>query len=203
MRKYLCLFVLTILLQACEGCNCPDDIDVGDCYLTDNSIAFVPYISGESIQFSNALGETEDLNVTRNIKDLKLELNRFCSKGFLNYAIEYVDSNYYTFGVKNDSINIEIHQYLMQTEAANSIEIDTNFVDKLIVNRYLDIITDSRGVAPLFNPAYNVFHSSIQVVDSTFTNVYATTDSTFLYNKSVGIVGFKYHDEMYRFKKIN
>jgi hypothetical protein len=206
MRKYIYLFALTILLQACEGCNCPDDIDIGDCYLTDNSVAFVPYISGESIKFSNALGETEDLDVTRNIHDLKLELNRFCSKGFLNYSIEYVDSNLYTFDVKNDSINMRIQQNLLQVELTNPTEIDSNYIDIIIIEIQermgLFAISDNRGKTPLNNMS-NIFHNSIQVVDSTFTNVYATADSTFLYNKSVGLVGFKYHDEMYRFKKVN
>jgi len=98
MKKYVYLAVLTVLLQACEGCNCPEDIDIGDCYLTDNSLAFVPYISGESIQFSNALGETEDLNVEKIINNTEHIINVFCSEGKLT-KIKKVPTSHWHFSI--------------------------------------------------------------------------------------------------------
>jgi len=206
MKKILLILTSTILLQACEGCYCPEDADVGDCYPTQNTIDFIPYQEVQNYIFVDENANEIAVAVAKENTHYKEMVAMTCSKGPLVFSMDYVDTESSDYSLKvNDTLRVDIHQgFNPYLELTNPATIDTNFVDVVRINS-MRIITDYRGKT-LVNPltasdqGYS-YHNSINVVDSTFTAVYKSLYGNLFYTKETGVIGFEKDGVLYRYKR--
>ena len=202
MKKMIVLLAILPFFMSCKKCD--DDNFVGIVHFSDNSLSFIPYLGGETIHFQDEFGTDMPLQVSKNETIRKRYISVNCSSGtfiFYRESGDYINAPYVQCEVKNDSVYFPISLSMLDVELANPAVVDSNFVE-LVSMSYLPMITDTRGKTPLYNFPYE-FHNSIPVLDTVFTAVYANQDSTYLYNKAVGIVAFKHNNILYRYKRTN
>lgn len=218
MKNSRLIILIIIIISSCE--NCPDGIKRDDVKLSTNSLEYLPNNIYSSITYK----DVDNNLVVLNTSGLKTEIETKvtdtpCSQELASATYNYIEQETKELTYENNSISINTKLLFFEKyDVENPVEIDTNFVDAILVSKFnkldnldligLDLITNLRGktLTNYSNDEYQgslIFYNSYTIVDSTFTNVYSDINNGIFYNKEIGIVGFKNNGINFRYKNSN
>jgi len=216
MKKLSFLILIVITLFSCK--KCPDDIKLGEAFLSKTSLDFISYTGNEYLTFKNSRNETIDFAPSEfaGYKAIDQILYTTCTAAWpIKPSYNYVTIDIKNLEYHNDSIYLFATTRFKSVDVLNPAEIDTNWVETVsgqILDQnnrndssFFSIITNKRGkeVLPQDILTYNnyLLHDNITILDSTFYNVYSDVNENIFINNN-GIVGFVYNGELYKIDEI-
>lgn len=214
MKRIVCnlfsFLILSLLIYSCG--SCPPSENIGEVKLSNSTTGFIPYFSGETVlDFKNADGQLLFL-----ISEKGKESEKYNRVVDSPCSIELIDATYISMTLekqeiyfKNDSIKIRLVANFSYLKGELNNQIDTNWVESVyciignsydnLNNKSFTIITDNRGKDISQNDIESyLFIDTLTLLNKTFYNVYSDKlGQDIFFNKSVGILGFKYNSELY------
>tara|TARA_R110002126_G_scaffold291172_1_gene450676 strand:- start:4262 stop:4822 length:561 start_codon:yes stop_codon:yes gene_type:complete len=182
-----------------------------------NSLEYLPNNIGNQITFKDVNNNLVLLNTSGlNTINQRITTDAPCSQALISATYNYVEQETKELTYENNSISLNLKLLFFQKyQIENQVEIDTNFVDAILIgksNKFdnldyggLDLITNLRGktLTNYSNNEYKnsfIFYNSLTIVDSLFTNVYSDINNEIFYTKEKGIVGFRDNGINFRYK---
>ncbi len=204
-----------ILSSSCKVIDCPPDEKIGSVDLSDTTKRFIPsfYIDEASLIFKNGNEAQIKLALTEQVQQVdQLCIETICNEPEFDgkNTCKYFDASSHRFTYANDDSSILMDLLFSIGLARQGTEyffdimsIGMSSPDNLFT--FSQHITDVRFYHPSISapPAFKpmVFMAEFQLLDTTFTNVYANENDKLktYYTQESGLVGFDLDGEIWRF----
>jgi len=217
------LFIIGLVLfivfsNSCVTTNCPDDIKIGEKFLTSKSLSFFPYLNKQKLIFEDSLGERLIFSSPDGVKKElnKIHVYKKCTEfkydGQSSYEYFEGESRNVVFFSKDPeySFNLGLFTSILRPE-------QEMFYDHLIVDLTGigtigrgDFVTDIRFTETYKEEEFNItnkltFVGDLIINDSLYKEVYKSDymDSRQIYfSRYSGLVGFKHGSKSYNLVSI-
>ena len=198
------------LIYSCR--NCPPGKNIGQAKLSISTTNFIPYLQNETVvlKFKSADGQFIFLQSEKGkvIENIDMVVDTPCSNELIDATYNSMTVENQEIYFKNDSIKILLVAHF-RIRAPLINQIDTNWVESvycIIGNSYnnlndksFTLISNNRGKeANQFDIESYLFNDTLTLLNKNFYNVYSDKlGHDIFYNKSIGIIGFRYNSKIY------